>query len=172
MLSPELVPAIHASSYDAHRVLASSEQVQDPVVEGFRSQAATVSVGVRAMIERAIAENTHLILDGVSILPGMIDPAEYRNEAHVIFLAVATLDAEAFRGRFESRGREAKQRPPHRYLENLEAILRIQEHILELADHFELPIVDNQSFDGSVLSILRHVTETLRKQGGFGETGG
>jgi len=32
-----------------------------------------------------------------------------------------------------------------------------------------VPIVDNASFDGSVLSILRHVTETLGKQGGFGE---
>jgi hypothetical protein len=29
--------------------------------------------------------------------------------------------------------------------------------------------VDNVRFDDSVLSILRHVTETLRKQGGFGE---
>jgi len=39
MLSAELVPAIHASSYDAHRVVAGLERAEDPVVEGFRAQA-------------------------------------------------------------------------------------------------------------------------------------
>ncbi len=111
-----------------------------------------------------------MILEGVSILPGLIDPAPYRADAHVIFLAVATLDRDAYRSRFTSRASEAARRAPHRYLENLDAILGIQEHILELAEAQELPIVDNRTFDESVLSILRHVTESLRKQGGFGDT--
>ena len=64
---------------------------------------------------------------------------------------------------------DALDSPVVRYLENLAAILRIQDHILELADQHGVPIVDNVRFDDSVLSILRHVTETLRKQGGFGE---
>jgi len=169
MLSPELAPTIHASSYDAWHALAGLDEVDDPVVEGFRAQATTVSVGVRAMIERAIAENSHMILDGVSIVPGLIHPERYAKGAHVIFLAVATLDANAYQTRFEKRARAAVHRPLHRYLENLDAILRIQDHILELADQYGVPIVDNVRFDDSVLSILRHVTETLRKQGGFGE---
>jgi 2-phosphoglycerate kinase len=169
MLSPELAPAIHASSYDAWHALAALDEVEDPVVEGFRAQATTVSVGVRAMIERAIAENSHMILDGVSIVPGLIHPERYAKDAHVIFLAVATLDPDAYQTRFEKRARAAAHRPLHRYLENLDAILRIQDHILELADQYGVPIVDNVRFDDSVLSILRHVTETLRKQGGFGE---
>jgi|SRR5262245_572299 len=169
MLSSELAPAIHASSYDAWQALPALVDGEDPVVEGFRAQATTVSVGVRAMIERSIAENSHMILDGVSILPGLIHPERYAGDAHLIFLAVATLDAGAYRSRFEARARVAARRAPHRYLENLDAILRIQDHILELADQHGVPIVDNVSFDDSVLSILRHVTETLRKQGGFGE---
>jgi 2-phosphoglycerate kinase len=169
MLSPELAPAIHASSYDAWHVVPGLEQAKDPVVEGFRAQATTVSVGVRAMVERSIAENTHMIIDGVSILPGLFDPERYAGDAHLIFLAVATLDPEAYKSRFEARARAASHRPPHRYLENLDAILRIQDHILELAEEHDVPIVDNASFDDSVLSILRHVTETLGKQGGFGE---
>lgn len=163
MLSPELVPAIHASSYDAYRLMPGLES-DDPVIEGFRAQAATVSVGVRAMIDRAVAENTSLILDGVSILPGMIDPEPWADSAHLIFLVIATLDEEEFRHRFVSRGRDAVRRPPHRYVEHLEAILRIQDHILELAEAFDVPIVDNTSFDASVLSIVRHVAETLRKR--------
>jgi 2-phosphoglycerate kinase len=169
MLSPELAPAIHASSYDAWRRVPGLEEAPDPIVEGFRAQAATVSVGVRAMVERSIAENTHMIIDGVSIVPGLFDPGRYAGDAHVIFLAVATLDPSAYRSRFEARARTAAKRMPHRYLENLDAILRIQDYILELAEEHGVPIVDNVSFDDSVLSILRHVTETLGRQEGFGE---
>lgn len=171
MLSPELVPAIHASSYDAWRVLGGLERSEDAVVDGFRAQATTVSVGVRAMMDRAVAENTSMILDGVSVLPGLIDLAAYAERAFVIFLVVATLDENAFRERFAARARGAKSRPEHRYVENLDAILRIQDYILELAEEFSVPIVDNTHFEASVLSILRHVAGTLHKQGGFGGPG-
>ena len=166
MLSQELAPAIHASSYDAHRVIAGIEQSEDPIIEGFRTQAGTVSIGVKAMINRAVEENTSMILEGVSIVPGLIVPEDWAGKAHVIFMVVATLDDAAFDGRFTARAAAGSRRPEHRYLENLDAILRIQEHILELADLHGLPIVDNDSFDGSVLSILRHVTESIRKQRG------
>jgi 2-phosphoglycerate kinase len=166
MLSKELMPEIHASSYDAHRSLPERRATSpDPVIDGFVAQASAVAVGVRAMIERAIEENTSMIMEGVSILPGLVDPARHAADAHVIFLAVSTLERDAFRSRFVQRASEAKQRATHRYLENLDAILRIQDHILELAEAQDLPIVDNRSFDDSVLSILRHVTESLRTQG-------
>lgn len=162
MLSEEFVPAIHVSSYDAHEVLTPEEDV----IAGFLAQARIVSVGVRAMLDRAVAENASQILDGVSIVPGVVDLAPYVESAHVIFLVVATLDERAFRSRFESRARTSS-RPEHRYLEHFDAILRIQDHFLELADRHDIPIVDNESVDVSVLSIIKHVTETLRKVARF-----
>jgi 2-phosphoglycerate kinase len=167
MLSRELVPAIHGSSYDAWRLIPPDSLGDDPVIEGFRAQASTVSVGIRGSVDRAIAENTSLVMDGVSIVPGMLDLAEYAELADVIFLVVATLDEEAFKNRFSARATDQKQRAPHRYLENLDAILRIQEHFLELADRYDVPIVDNVSFDRSVLLIIRHVAEALRKKRAF-----
>ena len=44
---------------------------------------------------------------------------------------------------------------------------RYQDHVLGLADRHDVPIVDNIHFDRSVLAIIRHVAETLRKRGGF-----
>jgi 2-phosphoglycerate kinase len=167
MLSPEIMPAIHTSSYEAHTVLAAPPGAEDPVIAGFRAQASVVSVGVSAMIDRAVAESSNLILDGVSIVPGLVETSRHAGQAEVIFLVVATLDAGAFRSRFAARGRAARARPPHHYLENLDAILHIQEHFLELADLHDVPIVNNESFDRSVLSIIGHVTETLRKKEGF-----
>ena len=80
---------------------------------------------------------------------------------------VATFDADAFKSRFTRRAKGEKARAPHRYIENLDAILRIQDYILELAETHDVPIVENVSFDSSVLSIVRQVTETLAKLEGF-----
>lgn len=168
MLSPALMPAIHSSSYDAHlREGFEPTPGADPVVEAFVQQASVVSVGVKAMLDRSVEENSSLVLDGVSLLPGRLDLEAYADRAHVIFLVVATLDAESFRTRFASRAAGARARLPHRYLEHLDAILRIQDYILDLAELHHVPIVENLSFDRSVLSIIRHVTETLGKAEDF-----
>jgi len=167
MLSPELVPAVHSSSYDAWRVPGFEPTPGgDPVVEAFAAQASAVSVGIKAMIDRAIDENASLVLDGVSLLPGRLDLDAYAQRAHVVFLIVAAFDGDAIRARFTRRAEGEKARPPHRYLENLEAILRIQDHILDQAEANDVPIVENVSFDRSVLSIIRQVTETLAKTDG------
>jgi 2-phosphoglycerate kinase len=166
-LSPELVPALHASSYDAYKRLPRSTSGVDPVIEGFQAQAATVAVGIRASLDRAVAENASLVVDGVSVVPGLLSPEAWTDLAYVIFLVVGTLDEEALRNRFASRAVGAKERAAHRYLENFDAICRIQDHFLELAERYDVPIVDNTSFDRSVLLVIRHVTDTLRKRGDF-----
>ena len=167
MLSHELVPSIHGSSYDAHKLLAPDAMGDDPVIEGFRAQTAAVAVGIRASMDRAISENASMVLDGVSLVPGLLDLEAYSELADVIFLVVATLDEDAFSGRFYSRAEGARRRGPHRYIENLDSILKIQDHFLALAEREEVPIVDNVSFDRSVLLIIRHVTEALRTRVGF-----
>jgi 2-phosphoglycerate kinase len=167
MLSKELAPALHGSSYDAYKLFAPEVLGNDPVIEGFRAQANLVSVGIRASIDRAVSENASTVIDGVSLVPGLIPLEAYEDIAHVVFLVVATLDPEVYASRFAARAEEQHQRPAHHYLEHLDAILRIQDDFLESAERHGVPIVDNESFDRAVLLIIRHVTETLRKRGGF-----
>ena len=164
MLSPELSPAIHGSSYDAYKLFPPGALGGDPVIEAFRAQSSTVAVGVRASMDRAVAENGSVVLDGVALVPGIIDPAAYADLADVIFLVVTTLDSEVYRERFVSRAEGQTHRAAHRYLENLDAILRIQEHFLEVSERHGIPIVDNVSFDRAVVQIVRYVTESLRER--------
>jgi 2-phosphoglycerate kinase len=157
-LSPELAPALHVSSFDAHRHVP-----ERAVIDGFMAQAQIVGVGVRAMIDRALEESSSLILDGVSIVPGLLDLDAYRDRANVVFLLVARLDEEGFQSHFTARGSRQRHRGLRRYLDNLDAILEVQDHLLELADLHDIPIVDNLSVDNSVVLVIRHVVETLRK---------
>ncbi|MCH2186882.1 hypothetical protein MK280_13525 [Myxococcota bacterium] len=165
-LSSELMPALHASSFNAHRGTVASGEKEQALVEGFMDQSRAVSVGARAIIERAIEENTSLVLDGVSLVPGLTDLEAYQNSAHIYFLLVARLDEEAFLGHFELRAKHQKHRQAARYVERMSEILAIQEWLLELADRYQIPIVDNITLEGSTLLVIRHVVESLRKQSG------
>ena len=125
----------------------------------------TLSADARAIIDRAIEENTNLVLDGVSLVPGGIDLEEYADRAHVFFILLARLDEESFRLHFEGRARRQQNRGSSRYVAKLGEILSIQEHLLDLADLFDVPIVDNVRLEDSVLMVIRHVVESLRKRG-------
>jgi 2-phosphoglycerate kinase len=167
MLSPELMPALHVSSFDADQTVVSLDDGEsgddDAVIQGFMAQAEAVSVGVRAIMDRAIEENSSLVLDGVSLVPGLLDLASYTEHAHVFFLLVARLDEESFRSHFATRAERERRRDAQRYMERLDEILRIQEHLLEQAERRDVPIVDNVTLEGSVLLVIRHVVESLRK---------
>ena len=165
MLSNDLMPALHVSSFEAHQAMPTRPDADDPVIDGFMSQASTVTVGARAIIDRAIEENTNLVLDGVSLVPGGIDLEEYADRAHIFFILVARLDETAFRLHFENRAKRQKTRGSDRYVAKLEEILSIQDHLLDLADLFDVPIVDNVRLEDSVLMVIRHVVEALRKRG-------
>jgi len=167
MLSPDLAPAIHGSSFDAYTQFPPGALGEDPLLESFRAQTATVAVGVRASIERAIEENASTVIDGVALFPGTLDVRPYAERADVIFLVVAALEREAFASRFARRAEDASERPAHEYLKHLDAILRIQDQFLEASERHGVPIVVNDSFDATVLVVIRHLTETLATRPGF-----
>jgi 2-phosphoglycerate kinase len=164
MLSPELVPAIHGSSYDAWTRLPPIGERMPTVLEGFQAQAAAVSVGVRAMLERAIEESSHLVIDGVSIVPGLTGARAFSGQAHVICLMIASLDESELRARFVGRASGQSRRPADRYLENLDGILEIQRHLIAVAHEQGVPVIDNRRFDDSVRAVLDRVMEHLERE--------
>jgi 2-phosphoglycerate kinase len=84
-----------------------------------------------------------------------------------MMMLVVNLDEKSWEGRFAGR-RRSPHHQPHDYLENLGAILRIQEHLLDLAEEVDdVPVVNNEDFEQSVRTVLRHVSKTLRDRHGF-----
>jgi 2-phosphoglycerate kinase len=164
MFSKDLMPEIHCSTYEVHKVLRpGSAGNRDPVIAGFCEQAQRIAVGVQAMLDRGVEENTSILLEGVNLLPGLIDLDRYRDRAHVISLVVATLDVESYRNRFRIREAKVQDRSAEKYLEHFDAIVAIQNYILAEADHAGLPIIENIRLDDTVLSVTRTVNEALRK---------
>ena len=162
MFSQDLMPEIYGSTFDAYRALPAAEPPPDAIA-GMRGQAQKIAVGVHALLDRALEENTSLVVEGANLVPGALDLDRYRGSAHVIFLVVGVLSGEDFRRRFETRAAKARDRAAGRYLEHLSEILEIQDAIMAEADQHGLPIIDNVRFDEAVLSVIRSVISTLKK---------
>jgi 2-phosphoglycerate kinase len=163
MFSGELLPAVHQSSYEAWRGRCLHGE-PDPVdvIEAFKEQAMRVLVGVRAIVERAVQENFSLVLEGVHLVPGLVDLDRFEQQAHIVPMVISTLNQEEYLKRFPTREREAANRSAKRYRDNFEWILKIQEYILEMAESHQTPIIENVDFDQTVTSILSVVSNTLR----------
>jgi len=162
MTSPQLVPALYGSSYDAWKLLPHEEGRTPTVIDGFRAQVRAVSVGVRASLDRTVEETANLVIDGVSLAPGQLDLTPYADVAHVVFLLIVTRSETDLRNRFVARARGHEHRLPHRYLENFDQILAIQEHLVEQARIHGVHTIENDSFDGCVRAIVDEIMSSLR----------
>ncbi len=165
MFSESLMPEIHKSTFDPHPRVAGDPATgaADTLIAGFREQAQKIAVGVHALLDRAVEENTSMLIEGANLVPGIVDFERYRDDAHVIFLVTAALEPGAYKSRFMRRGAAVRERPAHRYVDHFDEIQILQDHILAEADHFGLPMIDNINLDDAVLSVIRSVIATLRK---------
>ncbi len=162
MISDDLVPTLHVSSFEAHkRLVMAVAPGLDPIIEGFLDQSRTVAVGVRAVIERAIIEGTNTVIDGVSLVPGLYDLAGWRDRAHVVLLLAADQDPESLRAHIVARSHGRGARASERYLGSFEEIVRIQEALLERATACGVEVIDVQDLEDAVRHVVSHVVGGL-----------
>jgi 2-phosphoglycerate kinase len=164
MISPELMPTLHKSSYAAwESFLQLGVDSGDPLIPAFHEQANRVCVGVRATIERALEEGASLVIDGVHLLPEVLDLKPYKDRATFVFANLYISDSKLYRARFKLRGKQASFRPQHRYFRYMKEILKLQSHILEMGEANKVPAFENNDFDETIQSLSLHIIDTLRK---------
>jgi 2-phosphoglycerate kinase len=93
------------------------------------------------------------VLEGVHLVPGMISPD--RRGALVVHCVVAISDEELHRSHFWVRDHATEGlRPLEKYIEGLPEIRVIQEAILERARRFDVPVIENTTFDETIGAIM------------------
>ena len=162
-LAQELVPALHTSSYTAWKVVPPTGHL-DAVVAGFREQARSVCVGVKAIISRCIEENTSVIIDGVHLISDMLDLEEYAGDAFITPICLGLSGRDAFEDRFAQRASEAPSRSAHRYMKHLENILKIQDYLIETSAAHGIPVITTTSVESLTSEVAMVVSEQLQEQ--------
>jgi 2-phosphoglycerate kinase len=155
MFTAELFPTLHTSSFDAASLVRNPlPRSADPVVIGFREQTSAVSVGINALIQRAIDEGTDLILEGAHLVPGFLDYSRFKGKAVVVPLVVTVDEADVHRSHFLQRAREARNRPSERYLELFDNIRKMQRYVKSLALQHGVAIVPSYNLDATLSQII------------------
>ena len=161
MLSPELMPTLYRSTYNAWEALPG-ETGQHRVIEGFESQFQAVKVAIHATLRRAVTEMVHVVLDGVHVFSPRLELDSYREAAVVVPMMLAMVDKDELRERFGRRTDAAPQRNRERYLKHFEEIWDIQSYMLEAADQAGIPIVTSHDLPDTVQAVIDLVTADLR----------
>jgi 2-phosphoglycerate kinase len=163
--SPEFMPSIHYSSFEAGKGLRSAEEEEvDPLLHGFLDQTRNVLVGVNAAIERSLAEGWSTVLEGVHLVPGMTAPIEDALVAQCV-LAIDSEDAHASHFWIRDIASDGA-RSLDKYLERLSDIRYLQDYIVERAEKEGVPVIrnsDRESATSAVMELVLSAADRLQK---------
>ena len=163
--SEEFMPSVHYSSFDARLALTRAEEEEsgDAALLGFLDQTRNVLVGVHAALDRAATERWSTVLEGVHLVPGMVE-TDVRG-AFVVQCVVAIEDETLHRSHFWVRDHVTEGlRPLEKYLDGLPQIRELQDFIVERARRHDVPVIFNDSLDralGDVMDLVLRSADQL-----------
>ena len=160
-LTPELMPSLHVSTYNAWECMPKDTKKERQVIMGFRDQARTVCVGVEAIISRCMSENTSVVVDGVHLLPDLVDISAYTDSALVVPICIGLNDRKEYEKRFLLRAKQAPARSMHRYLKYMDEIFLIQNHILAAYSNAGFPVLQSKIFEDLKMEAISCVSEIV-----------
>jgi 2-phosphoglycerate kinase len=153
--SPEFMPTIHYSSFEAGQAL-DEEVTGDPAIVGFLEQCRHVCVGVDAAIRRALTEGWSMVLEGVHLVPGLV-PTQLEG-ALLVHVVLEINDENVHRMHFHVRDTATGGvRSMDKYLAKIEDIRRIQTYLSGRARREGVPVVENANVERSIDQVIRLV---------------
>lgn len=162
LISAELSPVLHASSYDAWLAellpieRARAKPKKKRVIRGFQAQVLQLANAIVAVADRGVTEGTSLVLEGVHVVPG-VSPGPVE-DAMVVELMLTVEDADIHRDRFARReGRTGARRPAAGYVDHFEEIRMLQRWLVRRAEAEGVPVLDVADLDDAVQRAVEHV---------------
>ena len=159
ILSPELVPTLHESTYNAMDKL-KTPYITDKLIYAFSQQVSLVNKGIASVIDRGMKEGLDMIVDGVHIVPGYIDSVLEKAPDYLFQYVIDVPDQDTHRRHFYSREKDSL-RDPERYLDNFDRIDRIHRYILEMADKKGVRVLENSDLTVAIDTIISDVVDRI-----------
>ena len=159
--SPEFMPTIHYSSFEAGQAL-DEEVTGDPIVVGFVDQCRHVCVGVEAALRRALTEGWSMVLEGVHLVPGLL-PAQLEG-ALLVHVVIEIADEEVHRMHFHVRDATTGGiRAMDKYLDHIGDIRRVQTYVAGRARRENVPVVENANVERTIDQVIELVMQSAEQ---------
>jgi 2-phosphoglycerate kinase len=160
--SPEFMPTIHYSSFEAGQAL-DEEVTGDPTIVGFVEQCRHVCVGVDAAIRRSLTEGWSMVLEGVHLVPGMLPRSV--DGVLIVHVVLEIADEDVHRMHFHVRDSlTGGTRAMAKYLDRLDDIRRIQTYVSGRARRESVPVVENANVDRTIDRVIGLVMDAAERE--------
>lgn len=163
VLPADVVPGLHDHSFRG--MLQGGQVLSDPrerVLAGFHQQVAQVSVGVRAVLRRAIREGVDVIVEGTHVPPGYHALVEQPDAVQTAGILLAVPHESTHLARFPQRGRGAGQRGAEAYLDAFQSVRWIHDDLLAQAEEAETLVLGTGDVDRTALAALDYLSSAIQ----------
>jgi 2-phosphoglycerate kinase len=141
---------------------AEEQETGDPTLLGFLEQTRNVLVGISASVDRALDEGWSMVLEGVHLVPGML-PLDIQG-ALVIHCVLHITEENHHRSHFLIRDLVSdERRAGSKYLDNFDAIRRIQTYIVERAHRTGVAVIENDDVERATAQVMELVVSAAER---------
>ena len=162
VIGEDYAPALHSSSYNAYSTIRdkSNYESKEKLIEaGFEEHASFVIPAIENVIKRSVTDNDSIVIEGVHLVPGLINVEQFASDAKVFFF-ILTIDKQEHQKRFIKRAIEIKR--GGKQLDYFEENRVINDDLIAKANKFNVPVIDNSSMDKAVSKILQYINEVQK----------
>ena len=160
IIGKEYAPALHSSSYDAYKHLRNRNRFEsygDLVSAGFDEHAAYVIPALEKIIQRAITDYDDIIIEGVHLVPGLIDTEQFEEYANIYFFVLSS-DEESHKERFVKRA--VKIQRGGKQLDYFKENRIIHDHLLTQAEKNNVVVISTETIEKSIDNILSVINKS------------
>ncbi|WP_407374141.1 3H domain-containing protein [Methanobrevibacter sp.] len=160
IIGKEYAPALHSSSYDAYKHLRNKnryENYDELISAGFDEHASAVIPAIEKVIQRAITDYDDIVIEGVHLVPGLINIDQFKEFANIYFFVLSS-DEESHKERFVKRAIQI-----HRGGKQLDFFKEnriIHDHLLTQAQSNNVNVIKAESIDKTLDKILSIINQT------------
>lgn len=162
IIGKEFAPALHNSSYEAYKSIKDKNRYgsyEELIAAGFSEHASFVIPAIEKVISRAISDYDDIILEGVHLVPGLIDFKQFTDQAEVHFFILAS-DEESHKQRFVKRAVQI-----HRGGKQLDHFIEnrtIHDYLIKQAKNNNIPVIYTESIESTLKKMLGNITRTCK----------
>jgi len=160
IIGPEYAPALHKSSFDAYVTIRDKDRYKGNgkslISAGFEEHASFVIPAIEKVIQRAVADFDDIVIEGVHLVPGLIDIEQFKDDAALYFF-VLTADEEIHKERFVKRAMKIKRGGKH--LEYFKENRTINDVLVNQGKEHGVSVINNLDIDNTVKRMLTEIRE-------------
>ena len=155
----EYAPALHKSSFDAYTLLRNQnfDNKNELINAGFVEHSSFVIPAIEKVISRAIADYDDIIIEGVHLIPGLINTTKFKDDASIFFFVLSS-DEESHKERFVKRAMQIHR--GGKQLEYFNENRTIHDFLINKAIENEVRVVETQNIKGTAQSMINSITGT------------